>query len=72
LLDTQFVKAEGRVMRIEARVIPVEGVSKIPGVIEDVSEAEARQQKDELLLLNVATALAVLLVSCAWIAIALD
>jgi hypothetical protein len=59
-------------MRIEGRVIPVEGISRIPDIAHDVEEAEARQQRAELLLLNVATGLAVLLVSCAWIAIALD
>lgn len=59
-------------MRIEARVIPVEGISKVPDIAHDVDDAEARRQKSELLLLNVATALAVLLVACAWIAITLD
>jgi hypothetical protein len=63
-------------MRIEARVIPVDGISEIPGVSQGVDNelenAEARRQKRELLLLNVATGLSVLLVSCAWIAIALD
>ncbi len=64
-------------MHIEARVIPVEGISKVPGLAEafdrDLEQAaEARRQKSELLLLNVATGLAVLLVSCAWVALALD
>jgi hypothetical protein len=59
-------------MRIETRVIPVEGISKVPGVVHDREDAEVRQQNAELLLMNVATALAVALVSCAWIAIALD
>jgi hypothetical protein len=59
-------------IRIEGRVIPVEGISRVPDITHDVEEAEARRQRSELLLLNVATGLAVLLVSCAWIAIALD
>lgn len=63
-------------MRIEARVIPVEGVTQVPDIAEafdhDVADAEARRHRHELLLLNIATALAVMLVSCAWIAIALD
>lgn len=63
-------------MRIEARVIPVEGVTQVPDISEafdhDVVDAEARRHRHELLLLNIATALAVMLVSCAWIAIALD
>ncbi len=63
-------------MQIEAQVIPVEGLSRVPGVAEpfdfDVQKAETRRQKRELFLLNTATALTVMLVSCAWIAIALD
>lgn len=59
-------------MRIEARIIPVEGVSEVPLAIADVEQAEARRQRRELLLLNVAAALSVLLVCCAWVAIALD
>jgi hypothetical protein len=63
-------------MRIEARVIPVDGISVVPGVSQgidqEMEDAEARRQKRELLLLNVATGLSVALVSCAWIAIALD
>lgn len=59
-------------MQIDTSVIPVEGISKVPDIAHDVDQAEARRQKAELLLLNVASALAVLLVSCAWIAIALD
>lgn len=63
-------------MRIEARVIPVDGISVVPGVSQgidqEMEDAEARRQKRELLLLNVATGLSVALVSCAWIAITLD
>jgi hypothetical protein len=63
-------------MRINARVIQVEGISKVPGIaqtFDDELEAmEARRERSELLLLNVATGLAIMLVSCAWIAIALD
>jgi hypothetical protein len=59
-------------MQVEARVIPVEGISKVPGIVDDVAEAEARQQKSELLLLNLATGLVILLLSCIWVAIALD
>ena len=59
-------------MRIEARIIPVEGVSEVPVAVEDVEKAEARRQRRELLLLNVVAGLSVLLVCCAWVAIALD
>jgi hypothetical protein len=62
-------------MRIETRVLPVDGMAKVPDIGRDLAEietAETRQQRDELVLLNVATALAVALVCCAWIAIALD
>jgi hypothetical protein len=59
-------------MQIAAKVIPVEGIATIPGIAQDFDEAEVRQQKSELLLLNWATTLAVALVCCAWIAIALD
>lgn len=59
-------------MRIEARVIPVEGISEVPVANDDVVQAETRQQKRELLLLNVASGLAVMLVCFAWVAIALD
>jgi len=63
-------------MRIETRVVPVDGMSKVPGMGRDLADeidtAEASQRRDELVLLNVATALAVALVCCAWIAIALD
>jgi hypothetical protein len=59
-------------MRIEARIIPVEGVSEVPLAIADVEQAEARRQRRELLLLNVVAGLSVLLVCCAWVAIALD
>lgn len=59
-------------MRIEARVIPVDGISTVPGVAEGDDDAGMAQQRNELLLLNITTGLAVLLVCCAWIAIALD
>jgi hypothetical protein len=59
-------------MRMQAKVIPVEGISEVPGIAQDFDDADVRQQRAELLLLNWATTLAVLLVSCAWIAIALD
>lgn len=58
-------------MRIEAKVIPVEGISTVPGISAD-DEADIRQQTRELWLLKIATGLSVLLVSCAWIAIAFD
>lgn len=61
-------------MRIETRVIPVEGISRVPVPARDLygEDAQTRQRRDELVLLNVVTGLAVALVSCAWIAIALD
>ena len=57
-------------MRVETRVIPVEGISQVPGIIHDNSDTD--QQSGELLLLNVATVLSVAVVCFAWIAIALD
>ena len=59
-------------MRAETRIIPVAGISRVPGIADEVEDANVRWQKNELLLLNVATGLAITLVSCAWIAIALD
>jgi hypothetical protein len=59
-------------MRIEARIIPVEGISEVPVAAEDVELAEARRQRRELRLLNVATGLSLLLVCSAWVAMALD
>jgi hypothetical protein len=64
--------AEGLSMQIDARVIPMAGISEVPAVADDIENAEARRQRAELFLLNVATGLAVLLISCAWIALALD
>lgn len=57
-------------MRVETRVIPVEGISQVPGIIHDNLDTD--QQSGELLLLNVATVLSVAVVCFAWIAIALD
>lgn len=59
-------------MQIAAKVIPVEGISAVPGIAHDFDDFEAQQRKSELLLLNWATTFAVALVCCAWIAIALD
>ncbi len=59
-------------MSINMRVIPVEGVTALPDIAELPKEADIRRDKRELLLLNVATGLAVLLVSCAWVLLALD
>jgi hypothetical protein len=59
-------------MQIEAKVIPVQGIAEVPDIVEGHEEAEARRHRAELLLLNVATALAIALVTSAWVAIALE
>jgi hypothetical protein len=52
------------------RVVPVEGVTELPDF---AALAEDRPQKRyELLLLNVTTVIAVLVVSCAWVLLSLD
>jgi hypothetical protein len=59
-------------MRVETKVIPVEGISKVPGIPHDFDDGATRQRRDEFLLLNVVTGISVALVCLAWIAIALD
>lgn len=59
-------------MSINIRVIPVEGVTALPDVAELPNEADTRRDKRDLLLLNIAAGLAVSLVSCAWVLLALE
>jgi hypothetical protein len=57
------------------RVIPVEGVTKLPDFAaqaDSFEERRARRERNELLLLSTATGLSVVLVSCAWVLLALD
>jgi hypothetical protein len=52
------------------RVLPVEGVTELPDF---ASLAQERPQKRyDLILLNVTTVIAVLVVSCAWVLLSLD
>ena len=59
-------------MPAQVLVIPVDGVIELPDFPEQTEAAEDRRQQNELLLLNVATGLSVLLVSVAWVLLALD
>jgi hypothetical protein len=52
------------------RVVPVEGVTQLPDF---ASLAQDRpKRRNDLLLLNVTTVIAVLVVSCAWVLLSLD
>lgn len=53
-----------------SRVIPVEGVTELPDLSKLVRERPDR--RNELLLLNVMTVNAIVVVFCAWIFLALD
>lgn len=59
-------------MSVNIRVIPVDGVTALPDIAELPNEVDIRRGKRELLLLNVAAGLAVSLVSCAWVLLALE
>jgi hypothetical protein len=52
------------------RVIPVEGVTELPDI--PLRFFARPKKRNEFLLLNITTAIAVLVVSCAWILLALD
>jgi hypothetical protein len=57
------------------RVIPVEGVTELPDFAEQAASSEdllRRRERNELLLLSIATGLSIVLVSCAWVLLALD
>jgi ribosomal protein S12 methylthiotransferase accessory factor YcaO len=54
------------------RVIPVAGVTALPDIAELVQETENRPSQWELALLSVASGLAVICVSCAWVLLALE
>ncbi len=58
-------------MSINIRVIPVEGVTALPDVAELPDATDIRDRR-ELQLLNIAAVLAVSLVSCAWVLLALE
>lgn len=59
-------------MSVNIRVIPVEGVTALPDIADLPNEADIRRDKRELMLLNIAAGLAVSLVSCAWVLLALE
>lgn len=59
-------------MSVHMRVIPVAGVTALPDIPELVQEAENRPSQWELALLSVASGLAVICVSCAWVLLALE
>ena len=59
-------------MSVNIRVIPVDGITALPDVAELPNEVDIRRDKRELLLLNIAAGLAVSLVSCAWVLLALE
>ncbi len=59
-------------MSVNMRVIPVDGVTAIPDVGDLPNEVDIRRDRRELLLLRIATGLAVSLVSCAWVLLALE
>jgi hypothetical protein len=57
------------------RVIPVEGVTELPDFAAQAVSAEQlreRRERNELRLLKIATGLSIVLVSCAWVFLALD
>jgi hypothetical protein len=56
----------------QVQVIPVDGVIELPDFPEQAEISERLREQNELLLLNVATGLSVLLVSVAWVLLALD
>ncbi len=58
-------------MSSDIRIIPVPGITELPEIVEGEDEArERRRHWREMLLLNVATGLSLVLVSCAWILLA--
>jgi hypothetical protein len=57
------------------RVIPVAGVTALPDFAAQAASAEQlreRRERNELLLLSIATGLSIVLVSWAWVFLALD
>lgn len=59
-------------MSVNIRVIPVDGVTALPDITELPNEVDIRRDEHESLLLNIAVGLAVLLVCCAWVLLALE
>ena len=57
-------------MSAHIRVVPVEGVTQLPDFASLVQDRPKR--RSDLLLLNVTTVIAVLVVSCAWVLLTLD
>ncbi|MET0868250.1 MAG: hypothetical protein ABWY35_09115 [Pseudorhodoplanes sp.] len=57
-------------MSAHIRVVPVEGVTELPDI--PLRFFERPKKRSELILLNVTTILSVIVVSCAWILLALD
>ena len=62
----------GLYVSVNIRVIPVDGVTALPDIAELPNEVDIRRDERGLLLLNIAAGLAVSLVSCAWILLALE
>jgi hypothetical protein len=59
-------------MSVNIRVIPVDGVTALPDITELPNEVDIRRDEHESLLLNIAVGLAVSLVCCAWVLLALE
>ncbi|MET0279028.1 MAG: hypothetical protein ABW198_11930 [Pseudorhodoplanes sp.] len=57
-------------MSAHIRLVPVEGVTELPDI--PLRFFERPKKRSELILLNVTTILSVIVVSCAWILLALD
>jgi hypothetical protein len=57
-------------MTSNSHILPVEGITELPDLSQLVRERPDR--RSELLLLNVMTANAIVVVFCAWILLALD
>ena len=65
----------GEITMNSTRVIPVEGVTELPDFAAEAVSADElreRRERNELRLLKVATGLSIVLVSCAWVFLALD
>ena len=59
-------------MSAHVQVIPVDGIIELPEMAEQAFASEALRERNELRLLNVATALSIALVSVSWVLLAFD